>query len=307
MVDYQLAVRQKQAQIKETLTTRQPSTELEKQFFIFMRSEYIKNQQSLNVAADMLEIQIENAKRNHKINIDDIRLYDNKHTKKTAVVVAFGASLRHDIDHLIKVKDKYLIVAVDRAAEYLMQRGVKPKYFVCCDCRSKAEWLGSYDYSGCVLLAFMGTSADYCERFVELGGQVSFFLLPCRVLTHLTISDIIGYELPLIPVSGNVSQAAVVLADFLLGCRKMLLLGFDYGHDGAWYYPDELIADTDQKVDGMRTITDITGQQFYTNDEFLTYILYLKEWIFERKLDDKVINCSTYGLLDIKRDKFINY
>lgn len=307
LVNYQEIVEKKQEQQYNFIKTFKPRNNVEEKFLTFFMSEYAKTKQSLNVVADMLEIQLDNASKNDKLHLTDIRAFNMKLKGKTAIVIAYGASLRLDLEHLKKIKDKYSLIAVDRACEYLRSHGIKPQYYVCVDSRSKSEWLGDYEYDNCVLFAFSGASNEFCHRFVELGGKVCFFVNPCRANTHLSIFQEIGHEYPIIPISGNVGQSALVIADFLLDCKKILLLGFDFGYN-EWYYPDRYTEQsTDQLQPFTRTKTDIIGQQLITNDEFLSYILYTKEWIYERKIQDKVINCSSYGLLDIKLDKIINY
>ena len=262
--------------------------------------EVAKNQQTINYynsSADMIR---ENAKNNITIEHNYIDELHQKHKGQTVIIIAFGPSLMKNIDVLFALREKYIIIAVDRAIGYLFEHGIRPDYYVTCDAYCDSDWIPDVDLAGIKLISLIMSNYGFNNRFKTLCGEVYFFQSLDRAGIWREISALAG-DLPYLNCSGNVGHAALMVGIYLFEAEKAVLCGFDNSFN-SYYYPDK----SDAPQGTLQTV-DINGDDVFTLDEFLSYNYYMTETIMNGN-EDKVVNCTEGGILKIKHhDKLINY
>lgn len=265
--------------------------------------EVAKNYQSINSYKESAAQVHYNAKMNITLRNNNLIDLHGKFKAKTAICVAFGPSLEKNIDHLFKIKDKYKIIAVDRAIDYLSKRGIKPDYYVTLDAFADSAWIPETDLCGVKLLAIAGSNYGFNKKFTEQGGDLYLFVSIDRMDAYKEILEITG-DLPYMSCSGNVGHGALSASIYLFQSKKTILVGFDNAFNDK-YYPD---METPDFGDKLRETIDIYGNKTNTLDEFVSYNYYMQETILTAENCDKVVNCTEGGILAIKNiDKLINY
>jgi len=254
--------------------------------------EHVSTRLSINHYEQQREIQFANARENMLVKHKNINDLIGKYKNRTTISVAFGPSLSKNIDHLIKIKDKYKIISVDRAYDYLRQRGIETDVVVACDALIHEQYLGDHPITKSKLIAHVGTNPDYVKKFIDLGGEVYFYISTHRFGLHAELSKLTGLRACL-NVGGNVGNAGVTVALDLLTVKKLLLVGYDHSF-GEYYYPG-----IKRNIENQKVTTDINGDLVYVELAMGWYNDLLIKYIYEKGKTDKVVNCTEGGILDI--------
>lgn len=271
-----------------------------------LKIQYFKYKTSLNTYNNLGTLQIENARKNKDLPKIAIESYQYLWRNRTAIGIAFGRSLSKNIEHLQGVNHKYKTIACDKSMKWLFENGIIANVYTTLDASVPEEWIpDDINLSGCVLFAHAGASHSFCKRFIERGGDVSFYVHFCMIRSHIELAELAGVTAGL-PVSGNVGHATVVIASDVLAAKKLILIGYDNSWSADQYYADK--KETGNiNMDYLKKVIGIDGNEVFTDPGFMAYNHYLKEFIRDRKFEKKVINCSGSGILDIAVDDFNNY
>ena len=268
----------------------------EKAFKNFCRLEQLKNIQSVQTMKNIDKQLFENVNRNKTLpQKDALSLFNNGYQKK-AVLMAFGPSLRNTKEKILAVKTKYDIIGVDRGFYWYEKENIPTEYILACDVESSPDWIPNKALNGNKLIAFAGCSHSFCRKWVDLGGELYFYVTSCRLGTHHKINDIMPVKC-CINGSGNIGHIQLVFAITVLNYQKVFLVGYDNSW-GNYYYPDK-------KYDGREDLgiietVDIKGKSVYSTRMWQMLTQYIYDFITDYQLQEKVINCTEGGIIKLK-------
>jgi len=255
----------------------------------------VADKHSLDTIKAILPKQLVNASKNIEIEYGDLKDLLGRWKAKTAIAVSFGPSLRNNIDELIRVKDKYKIIAVDRGYRWLDEKGIVPDVVCTCDVNISAQHIPDVVNENTILIAHVGANHEYVSEFVKRGGKkVYYFVSAERFKSHLAIIKHTGI-IDVINFGGCVGNCLITVALDIFGVRKLLLAGYDYSFYRDRYYPD-----TDAMPQENATPTkDINGNDALITFNLYQYAQYAADYVNHKQAHDKIVNCTGGGIFDI--------
>lgn len=261
--------------------------------------------QSLQVFGQFGEsVWIPNAKENSKLERKESSSLQNAGIGKVLVMVAMGASLEENVEHIIKYRDRFDLMCCDKAFVPLMERGIRPDYVMICDANIPSRFYETHvlKTKGIKLIATPYANTMWTKPWI---GDRYFYVNKDAISSEDVFLDIFGQDTRVIPASSNVSNAMCV---FMLGAderkrinwagyEKYLLVGYDYswspkGNYYAWNDPVPK-----RYYMQHQTRIDMNGNTVFTSSNLAFSVQWLKDYLTYHSLP--VINCSRRGILKI--------
>ena len=185
-----------------------------------------------------------------------------------AVVVSAGPSLDKNIDLLLEVKGKALIIATDTAVKILEAKGLPYDCMVTVDPKKPTWYLSDYPQCKDVPLFCMGESAKEILKFHtgrKIWGAGSVYID--------NLYDSVGLKFPEYNPGGCVATTAVEIAS-QLNIKNIILIGQDLAYTGehthAGGYDDHVL---NEEV-FIEMVEGIDGEQVKTRGDWTVY----REW-----------------------------
>lgn len=236
---------------------------------------------------------------------------------RPAIVVSAGPSLARTIDLLAdaRVRERFVIVAVQTVLKPLLERGIRPHFVTALDhheiSRRFYEGLSEADVEGVTLIAEPKANPAIFEAFP---GRV-------RVTQDRFLDALIGPELAGEP-KGSITAGATVahLAYYVarhLGCDPVILTGQDLGFtDGQYYaagaaihqvWASELnefrtleMMEWERIVRGrshLRKLRDVLGRPVYTDEQMHNYLVqFERDFRADEERGRRVIDATEGGV-----------
>jgi len=210
-----------------------------------------------------------------------------------AILVAAGPSLAKNVDQLVDLQDKAVIIAAQTTLRPLLARGIRPHFVTSLDFSdlSRQFFEGLEIPDDVVLVAEPKASWHVVDTFRDGGGDT-----PRRVVmlnnafAHYCIGEGLAKRSAMEP-GATVMHLAFYLAQWL-GCDPIIFIGQDLGFSGHCYYapgvamhrawgPEmgrfgtlemkewERIA---RQRNTLREVPDIHGRPIYTDEQMFTYL-----------------------------------
>lgn len=265
-----------------------------------------RNIRTLAKLKDMWEV---NIVANKPLIKNDISLLWNDFQRMEGCLVAAGPGLKNSI---IEIKERQRssiateICAVDMAAKYLIDNGIKPDYVVCCE--GRAEALKIFDFDCDIpLICDVVTNPEIVKKW---NGKKYFFVMNNNCIDldnnnqtflerHRSLSGISTT----LTVGGNVGSAGLSFLLSVRNCSKVHL----YGHEFSWQKDGDFYCggvhgdmaqkriDTEKQSGTLYEKKDMFGNDVYTNMSLETFCNWYKDII--KMYPDVIINHTNAGLL----------
>lgn len=248
-------------------------------------------------------------------------------TGLTAYIVCPGPSLENNVDLLKGISKRGVIVCVDAALRYVLQKGIKPEYCVMIDGSEKMlKMIEGCDTSGITLICTPSVSPSALDLWrgpkffvgtpnVRLEKKYDHFHLTRIVKMKRDMKageeivadedyevEFEGVKVPLM-TGGNVSTAAHNFATHLLKAQQVVFVGLDL----SWTYESHHYAGHEH-MDNVRDRTkhvagshfDSNGKKVYTNLSLLAF----KRWHEQmaKIMNGSVVNATEGGILGIGQE-----
>jgi len=240
----------------------------------------------------------------------DVSLLWNDFQKIEGCLVAASPNLSQTLTALKERSRSSIpteVCAVDMAAKYLIDNGIKPDYVICCEGRGEAAKMFNFDSTGIPLICDVATNPEIVKNWK---GPIYFFIInnPCIDLDnenktfverHKSLS---GVSTSLV-VGGNVGSAGLSFLLSVRNCRRVHL----YGHEFSWqkdgdFYCGGIHKDmaekrilTEKRSGTLYEKKDMNGNVIYTNMSLLTFLDWYKDVM--KLYPDVIINHTAAGLL----------
>ena len=149
----------------------------------------------------------------------------NTFQKKPAIVVAAGPSLDKNVERLVELNDRAVLLCVDTAAKTLLPLGIKPHFIVTSDpTPENARHFDSVDIPDETVFAY---APDCCPEIVERYREAprKLCLLDESNWYNERLRQLLNLKM-LLPRPMHVGEAAVRLA-IAMGCDPIVFVGLD--------------------------------------------------------------------------------
>ncbi len=228
-----------------------------------------------------------------------VAFFKDKFAGKTALIAAAGPSLRKDINIIKANRDKYVIFAVNKILDYLIENGIEPDFLVASDARLVGNTIKVRPdvFPGINLIATSKTDSFVFEQ--DFNSKIMYFLANDSVFEELRKrypEEIKGYETE----GTSVSQCYYTAVE--MGFKNIIFAGLDLAIKPDTPYATDIKIQIDN--DGKALIAgekrDLVPVKSVTGESVLTrqdYYIFVKQFSRAFCEDNSVVkyNCSDFG------------
>ncbi len=226
-------------------------------------------------------------------------LYE-KYTGKIALIAGAGPSLNDNIAEIQANRDKFVILAVNKTVQYLLQNGITPDFVVCLDAENMDRTLGGLESSFEKVNAIVDMRTDstvtgkgFNKIFFNFSETDSFMTKLAEKNTFMKFTE-----------TGGSASIFALMSAIKMGFSKIILAGIDLAFkDNIIYSYGETMQRISQeqiKVDNIKKnlvqVKSVNGGLVYTREDYQTFIHH-----FEQLLKDvdynEIYNVSSFGAL----------
>ena len=223
---------------------------------------------------------------------------EGKFIGQTALIAAAGPSLNDNISKIQANRSKFVIFAVNKSLNYLLQNGIIPDFVVCLDAQHMDLTIGNLGDRLSGINCIMDIRSDkslmkygFGKVFVNF-AETDFFMKKLAKYND----GIKFYE------SGGSASTLAMTAAIKLGFSKVVLAGVDLAFkDNVIYTTGEVmtrIAQDEIKVDSaiksLVKVRSVNNTPVYTRGDYEAFIHHIAELIKELNYSE-VYNITSFG------------
>lgn len=223
---------------------------------------------------------------------------ENKFVGQTALIAAAGPSLSDNITKILENRDKFVVIAVNKVAEYLVQHGINPDFVVHLDARNAEK----------TLLGIKGMLPSI-NCITDIRSDINVFKLGFKkVFVNFSDSDFFIKKLAKknsylrFYESGGSAATFALVAAIKLGFSKIIFAGLDlafkdnviysYGETMNRLLQNEILVDNVRK--NLVTVKSVTGENVYTREDYQAYIQHFATILKDLNYTE-VYNITSFG------------
>lgn len=208
-----------------------------------------------------------------------------------AIIVAGGPSLDKNYEVLKQAKGKALIIAMDRTAKYLLDRGIEPDIYCSLD-YSKNPYLFMDERLREIPFIYM---PDLSNRVMNIVGKKNLIYGTGDFKFYDALIEAYGKQPIIIPVGGSVATFAFGFA-WTMGFKRIILVGQDLALTGGKVYSGgQVNARADAEEYDHLMIPGNLEEMVETRGDFYIYWLWFNQAVKEVKGKIEVINATEGG------------
>ena len=244
---------------------------------------------------------VENIAKNifAKDNYYALNFLKNKFEGKTALIAAAGPSLNKDIELIKANRNKFVIIAVNKIYEYLVNSGIIPDFTVFADAEA-------------LLLTFPNGVPEFFDTNIIMSLRTDKFCTTFNTLNNFlifnddqNISSLLHQKAPelveLTDFSGTTSGIAFYAAK-ILGFKKIIFSGLDLAFKDEEYWAtqekpdisDDTVVISEHNRKKITEITSFKGTKIKSREDYAIYIKELSE-IFRAEKEIELFNLTDFG------------
>lgn len=219
----------------------------------------------------------------------DLPRYENK----VIVFCGLGHSIHDQIDELKKLSDRYIIVATNSSAQYLLENGVTPHYMIAIDGRP-GNWTTKLGDKAKDITGIFSVCVE-SQALEDWPGKI--MIVPLGVddkSLNMKIRKRYGKALP---SGGNALNNAVIIFQLLTQAKIFMFVGNDLSFTDT-YYADRESTNDDS---GYFFIKDVHGVKVRTLIPLYEYKIWLENLMSQIYPEYHFFNCSG-GILGVETD-----
>lgn len=225
---------------------------------------------------------------------------ENRFVGQTALVVGAGPSLKDNIAKIQANRDDYVIFAVNKIAQYLINNNIIPDFIVCLDAQNVGKTLDGIGENVNEINLISDIRAD--KELMSKDFKKVFFNFS---ETDFFIKKLLKYNdfMKFYEAGGSASILALTAA-VKLGFSKVVLAGVDlafknneiysYGEVVNRISQNEIIVDYVKK--NLVQVKSVNGDLVYTRDDYETFIHHFEVLIKDLNYSE-IYNISSFGAL----------
>jgi hypothetical protein len=253
-----------------------------------------------NTAAKMGKAMIKNVARNFRYIVDSYtvnELCDFIPKDIPVIIVAAGPSLDKNISTLKLAKGKSIIMATDRALDYLFQHGIEPDFIVTLDAIKPLKYFSNREDINIPL--FCKLESNYEILDFHKGRKVWYDIHPyLRTIYEDLEKSLVYYN-----SGGSVATAAFSIC-VGLGINTIVLMGQDLAYSGTLTHAGGIVGEGENETNIAGLVEDINGNMVPTRHDWKIFLSWYEDAITQRP-EIEVID-ATEGGAKIKGTKIMN-
>lgn len=252
-----------------------------------------------NTAAKMGKAMIKNLTHNFRYVYDSntvIELCKIIPKNIPAIIVAAGPSLDKNISTLKYAKGKSIIIATDRALDYLLQEGIEPDFIVTLDAIKPLEYFSSKENIKIPLFCKFESNSEILD--FHKGRKIWYDLHPYvrQIYEELEMS-LADYN-----SGGSVATAAFSIC-VGLGIKTIILVGQDLSYSGRLTHVGGIVGEGENETNIVGLVEDINGNMVPTRHDWKIFLSWFEDAI--NKLPEIQVIDATEGGAKIKGSKIM--
>lgn len=209
----------------------------------------------------------------------------DKHAGLAVVFVGMGPSIKRAVKHLRNLDKRFVIVATNSSAKYLLDRGIKPNYVIAIDGKP-GSWTLKLGRKAKDIIGLFGTNVDP-GALDDWPGKVLF--IPHGVKSKKVMNKLTSKFGPPFPGGGNALNGATLVFVMKTEASIFLYVGNDLSFKKTYYADRKCQHDYDNVKFYAR---DIHGKTVYTLFPLWEYKVFLENLASQSHGDFAFINCS---------------
>ncbi len=205
-----------------------------------------------------------------------------------AILVSAGPSLEKNIDQLKKAKGKAFILAVDRAAQYLLNNGIEPDMVAAIDYLKPVEFFRDERLKQIPLVIL----TDFNHNVMNLLDGADFIYGSTDLRLYRDYYQKFDNTIIGLPQGGSVATYAFALLRYW-EFEKIIMVGQDLALAGDKYHAGEGIVDKE-----TMKIKEVEGNvldKVYTTPDFYAYLRWFEMAVAYYYPEEQVINATEGG------------
>ena len=205
-----------------------------------------------------------------------------------AILVSAGPSLEKNIDQLKKAKGKAFILAVDRAAQYLLNNGIEPDMVAAIDYLKPVEFFRDERLKQIPLVIL----TDFNHNVMNLLDGADFIYGSTDLRLYRDYYQKFDNTIIGLPQGGSVATYAFALLRYW-EFEKIIMVGQDLALAGDKYHAGEGIVDKE-----TMKIKEVEGNvldKVYTTPDFYAYLRWFEMAVAYYYPEKQVINATEGG------------
>ena len=207
-----------------------------------------------------------------------------------AILVAAGPSLEKNIDQLKEAKGKAFILAVDRAAKFMLNHGIEPDMIAAIDYLKAVEFFEDERLKKIPLVML----TDFNYKVMELLDGADYIYGSTDLKLYMDYCQHFGNEIESIPQGGSVATYAFALLHYW-NFKKIIIVGQDLAMAGDKHHAGE---GTLRREEIKREIVEVEGnveEKVYTTLDFYAYLRWYELAVDYYYENGQVINATEGG------------
>jgi len=222
----------------------------------------------------------------------------NKYEGKVALITAAGPSLAENIQTIKNNRDKFIIFAVNRSAEILLNNNINPDFVVFSDVVPIDDTVQGilHQLKNTNIVADLRANSFVYENFDNL-----FTYFSKNDVIAQSISNLTNNSFDLMETAGT-TTAQCYFAAKILGIENIIFAGLDLAFKDNTIYADgkKVTMNEDNTVysgsekRAMIKVKDLNGNDILTRDDYALFIRQFED-IFATDTTSKIYNISSFG------------
>lgn len=216
------------------------------------------------------------------------------HEGQAVILVGMGPSIKKSVKHLKKLDPRFILVATNSSAKYLLDRGIKPHYVIAIDGKP-GSWTLQLGDKAKDIIGIFGTNVDP-QALKDWPGKI--LVVPHGMKSKSLTRRVTEKYGPPFPGGGNAINGATLVFVMKTAVRIFLFVGNDLSYRKQYYADRKCSHDYDAIKFYAR---DVYGRRVYTMFPLWEYKVFLENLASQAHGDYAFINCSE-GIVGIDVD-----
>lgn len=203
------------------------------------------------------------------------------------ILVAAGPSVEDSIEQIRSVKEKAVIVAVDRILDYLLNKDIKPDFVVTLDPRKNVNNFTKRESVDIPLFCVMQAQPLIMDK--QKGKKIICWSERYMLDKY---EKVLG-KAPQVSISGSVATFAMTILQYL-GTKTICVVGQDLAYSGEVTHAGGVISNPNSKESEL--VDGINGDKVLSRYDWVEYRMWFEDFIVAYP-DIKVIDTKSRGAL----------
>ncbi len=223
---------------------------------------------------------------------------EGKFAGQAALVVAAGPSLNENIDFIKNNREKFVILAVNKALKPLLENGITPDFAVCADAKHVSKTIDEFGEKLANINCIMNINSD--STILQQNFKRFFISFPTNDMVINRLSQFNNFIKQ--QESGGSATTMAFVSAVKMGFSKVVMTGVDLAFKGEQVYATgetfEKISADEMKINSITknitTVPSVNGTEVITSEDYAAFVHHFEVLIKELNFVS-TYNTSSFG------------